>query len=94
MSRIAAYNPVHTDATLRALVSGQPDFIDITTPSTAGEEIGVPHGMGRVPKGFAVVKSTYTGTAMDAGDSGTTWTTTTIYLKFSQTSVAVTIAVF
>ena len=94
MSRIAAYNPVNTDATLRSLVSGQADFIDLTTPSSAGEEVGVAHGLGRVPKGFAVVKSTYTGTAMDAGDSGTAWTATTIYLKFSRTSAAVTIAVF
>lgn len=94
MSRVATYNPSQPDATLRALVSGQMDFIAITTPSTAGVELQVKHGLGRKPNGFHVVKRTYTGTAFDCGDSGTEWTATDIYLKFSVTSIDMTIAVY
>lgn len=94
MSRLATFNPANLEATVKALISGQIDFIEITTPSSAGVELEVTHGLGRIPRGFVVVKRTYTGTAFDCGDSGTTWTTSTIYLKFSVTSIALTIAVF
>ena len=94
MSRVTAYNPASLDGTVRAIVSGQPDFIAITTPSSAGVELEVSHGLGRIPKGFFVAKRTYTGTAFDCGDSGTTWTKEKLYLKFSITSIDLTIAVF
>jgi hypothetical protein len=93
MSRVAKYIPNNLDATSRNLVSGQPDFIEITTPSTT-VELEVPHGLGRVPNGYVVVKRTYTGTAFDHGDSGTTWTRNHLYLRFSITSITLTIAVF
>ena len=94
MSRVATWNAANVPATIRALVSGQMDFIEITTPSSAGVELEVKHGLNRRPNGFFVVKRTYTGTAFDCGDSGTAWTDTTIYLKFSITSITLTIAVF
>ena len=95
MSRVTAYNPTSPYTTVRALVSGQPDFIEITTPSSAGVELEVAHGLGRVPKGYVVVNRAYTGTAFDHGRSTTTaWTRDKLYLMFSITSITLTIAVF
>lgn len=94
MSRLATFNGNNLPATIRALVSGQPDFIEITTPSSAGVELAVDHGLGRIPKGYVVVKRTYTGSAYDHGASATAWTTTRIYLQFSVTNIPLTIAVF
>lgn len=43
------------------LWKGHPNFIEITTPATAGQELEVRHDLGRIPIGCVVVK----------GDSGT-----------------------
>lgn len=45
------------------LWKAQPNFVDITTPSTAGQELEVRHDLGRIPIGYAVVKG-------DPGGSG------------------------
>jgi hypothetical protein len=53
----------HEYEMLRRLVSGQANLLDITTPATAGEELAIPHSLGRVPRGWWVVKG-------DAGANG------------------------
>lgn len=45
------------------LWKAQPNFVEITTPATAGQELEVRHDLGRIPIGCAVVKG-------DPGGSG------------------------
>lgn len=95
MSRFAKFFLGNQLLTLRQLIAGQPDFIDITTPSVAGDELEVAHGLNRIPIGYAIVKRPYTGTAADHGESGDTeWTEQYLYLKFEETDVDMRIAVF
>ena len=58
--RHAGYNPANLQDNIRALISGQCDIIQITTPATSLRDMLIQHGLGRVPKGFSVI----------AGDSG------------------------
>jgi hypothetical protein len=59
-----------------------------TSNGSADTEDAITHGVGAVPIGYIVVKQ-------DKGsivyDSGTAWTSTTIYLKQTGTSVATTL---
>lgn len=41
---------------LYELYKAHPNFVDITTPSTSGQELAIAHDLGRVPKGAMVVK--------------------------------------
>ena len=91
MSKHAKMNPASLPSTVKQLTEGQPDLIEITTPSTPGLELKVAHGLGRIPKGYTIVKGPYS--VFNHGDSGTDWTDANIYLKFSLTSEAITIAV-
>ena len=94
MARFSVYRP-DLPITVRSLVDGQMDLIDITTPESGGRELEVVHGLGRIPRGVLLVNRPYTGLGpWDWGSSGTTWTATKLYLKFSETSVNMTIAVF
>lgn len=80
--------------TVRELVNGQLNTIEITTPSSAGLELRIAHGLGRIPNGYIIVKRPYTGTAMDHGIGSTSWDTVNLYLKFSVTDIALTLAVY
>jgi hypothetical protein len=51
-------------------------------------EFSVTHGLGSVPVGYLVVKTNKGGVIYD---SGTTWTSTTIYLKCSAANATVTL---
>lgn len=99
MAQHAPHLPMNPATTLQQLVEGQPDFIEITTPATAGTELAIQHGLGRVPKGFEVVKRPFIANPaigeglFQAGVGDTTWTKEFLYLKFSRTSVNVTISV-
>lgn len=92
MSQHAAWIPGKVADVVRSLVNGQPDFVDVTTPSNAGDELAITHGLGRIPKGYFVANRDYA--ALNHGKGGTDWTKELIYLKFSTTDKALTIAVF
>lgn len=95
MSQSVAYIPYGDSRVIQEITNALPDFIEITTPSTVGEELPVAHGLNRVPHGFVVVKRDYSGTwAGYPGAGDTAWTNQTIYLKFGEADVAMTIAVF
>ena len=57
-------------------------FVDVSF-TAADTEVGVEHGLGRVPTGYFAVKSN---AATSVYDSGSTNTATTIYLKASAIS--------
>ena len=67
-------------------ISGE--FQTVADSGTADTEFSVAHTLGAVPIGYIVTK-------IDAGgvvyDSGTTWTSTTIYLKCSSADTAITL---
>lgn len=56
-----------------------------TTPGVANTEFSVAHTLGTIPMGFLVLS---TGAAAHIYKSTTAWTTTTIYLKCDQPTVA------
>lgn len=64
------------------------EFQVVADTGAADTEFSVTHGLGSIPIGFLV-------TNIDKGgviyDSGTAWTTTTIYLKCSAANAAVTV---
>lgn len=84
--------PGNLPTSVRELVEGQVDAIDVTTPALPGEELKIQHGLGRIPKGYIILKKTYH--AMNDGESGTAWDRDFLYLKFSLDSRAITIGVF
>ncbi len=92
--------PSNPSATILALTEGQADFVEVTTPDTAGTEIRVEHGLGYIPRGVDIVKQRYVenpaiGNGLSiVGDSGTAWTKQFVYVKFSRTGVDLTLAVF
>ena len=90
--RHTKYNPAATDRTIRELADGQPDFIEITTPTTPGDELRILHGLGRIPKGYDIVKAPYQ--ALNHGYGTTAWTTRALYLRFSLASTDLTISVY
>ena len=90
MSRHAQYMLGAVAQTVKQLVDGQPDFVEVTTPSSTSDELEIAHGLGRVPKGVLVVKSTIN---VQAYDSGTPWTDKYLYCKFTQADQDVTVAV-
>lgn len=92
MSRIAQWTPDNLPAVVRKLVSGQMDVQAITTPATAGNELEIRHGLGRIPQGYIIVQRPYA--ALNHGIGGSTWTRDSIFVKFSTTSTALTIAIF
>lgn len=63
----------------------------VTTPSTANTQFTVPHGLQRIPIGFDLKRNNTSGVVYD---SGTTWTSSDIYLKCSVASAAITIFIF
>lgn len=63
-------------------------FITYTTNVSANTEDAIPHSLGSIPIGYIVVRINKGGVIYD---SGTTWTSSNIYLKCSTTSTLVTI---
>lgn len=66
-------------------------FCVYTSNGTADTEDAVPHTLGRVPRGYVAVLQDK---AAVLYDSGTAFTTTTLYLKSTAASVAWTVLVF
>lgn len=91
MSKHAPYIPGQPDMVLQSLVNGQPDFLEVTTPASTSDELEVSHGLGRKPRGVIVIRST---SAISVYDSGTEWTTGSLFVKFSVADADVTLAVF
>ena len=82
------------EETLRDLVASQPVFIDITTPAFGGTEMKIEHSLGRIPKVYVLVKQIFGSFNHGHDDGDTEWDEHFIYLKFSVTNTALTIAVF
>ena len=67
-------------------ISGE--FQVIADTGSADTEFVVAHSIGSVPVGYLVIKTDNAGVIYD---SGTTWTTTNVYLKSSVANSAITI---
>lgn len=87
--------PGRLEETVRGLVDTRPSVITITTPSSAGLELEIQHGLGRVPHGYSIIKRPY-GSPTDIihGEGDTDWTSDKIYIKFNQTDLELTILVW
>jgi len=82
------------DETFRKVSSipfNQSESLTVADSGSANTEFSLTHYLGRTPAGFIVTKSDK---ACSVYDSGTTWTTTTLYLKCDAANTALTIAVF
>lgn len=82
------------DSTFRKIADipyNQSESLTVADSGNADTEFSTTHHLGRTPAGFIVTKSD---AACSVYDSGTTWTTTTIYLKCDAANVAMTITVF
>lgn len=67
-------------------------YIDVFTPSVADTEFTVPHGLGRKPIGYDVVRRDKAGIVYDS--SGGSWSPTTLYLKCSTASTTIKLRVY
>ncbi|MHC4560807.1 MAG: hypothetical protein ACYS80_26295 [Planctomycetota bacterium] len=65
--------------------------VDVADSGSANTEFSFSHYLNRVPTGFIVTKSDK---AASVYDSGTAWTTSTIYLKCDAANTALTIVVY
>lgn len=65
--------------------------IKTTTTSTADTEFSITHSLDRIPVGFIVIN---TDKYCNIKASGTTWTTSLIYLKCDVATVALTLLIF
>lgn len=83
----------NTDRALRELYDGISGGrqITLTSNGTANTEDTVVHDLGRVPRGFLVIKQDK---AASVYDSGTAWTQSRIYIKTSVATVALTLWIF
>ena len=82
------------DSTFRRIANipfNQSASLTVADSGNANTEFSVTHYLRRTPAGFIVTKSDK---ACSVYDSGTTWTTTTIYLKCDAANAALTITVF
>ena len=82
------------DETFRKVASipfNQSESLTVADSGSADAEFSITHHLDRTPIGFIATKSD---AACSVYDSGTTWTTTTIYLKCDAANVALTITVF
>ena len=67
------------------------ESLSVTDTGDADTEFSITTHSDRVPSGFILTKSDK---ACAVYDSGTAWTTTTIYLKCNVANVAITLTVF
>jgi len=82
------------DSTFRKIAEipyNQSASLTVADSGNANTEFSASHYLGRTPAGFIVTKSDK---ACSVYDSGTAWTTTTIYLKCDAANTALTITVF
>lgn len=69
----------------------QSESVEVSDTGNADTEFTVTHHLGRTPTGFIV---TNTDKAAQVYDSGTAWTSTSVYLKSATANCAVTVTVF
>jgi hypothetical protein len=67
-------------------------WIELVTPGVADSEFAVPHGLGKVPSGYLVVRKDQAAHLYDSNVGG--WSEDTIYLKCDVVSVTFSIIVF
>lgn len=82
------------DETFRKVASipfNRSESLTVADTGSADTEFSIAHHLGRVPSGFILTKSD---AAACVYDSGTTWTTTTAYLKCNAANTAITISLF
>lgn len=94
MSRVAKLHGGNVEQAVRELVSGQPDFIEVVTPSSVNIELEIKHGLGRIPNGMMIVKTAYAFGSNLWGAGTTPWTKDAIYAVFPYNDAAITVAVF
>jgi hypothetical protein len=67
-------------------ISGQ--FVDLTSHASANTEFAVAHTLGSIPVGFIVLYQDKAGSLYQAPTTGTSWTSTNIYLKSDVSSLS------
>ena len=67
-------------------------YIDVFTPSVADTEFTVPHGLGRKPIGYDVVRRDKAAVVYDS--SGGSWGSDAIYLKCNVASTTIKLRVY
>ena len=67
------------------------EIIDVADTGPANSEFSVSHTLKRVPVGYIVINKDRAG---DVYDSGTTWTSTTLYLKDDTANASIKLLVF
>lgn len=67
------------------------ETLTVADTGAANSENAITHTLKKVPTGFFLI---YKDRAGDAYDSGTTWTATTIYIKFSAANSSIKLLVF
>ena len=67
-------------------------YIDVFTPSVADTEFAVPHGLGRKPIGYDVVRSDKAAIVYDS--SGGSWGDNVLYLKCNVASTTIKLRVY
>jgi len=82
------------DTTFRKVAEipfNQSESLTVADTGNANTEFSITHHLSRVPNGFIITKSDK---ACSVYDSGTTWTTSLIYLKCDAANVALSLSVF
>lgn len=67
-------------------------YIDVFTPSVADTEFTVPHGLGRKPIGYDVVRRDKAAIVYDS--SGGSWSDTLLFLKCNAASATIKLRVY
>lgn len=82
------------DTTFRKVADipfNQSEALTVADSGNADTEFSINHHLGRVPNGYIITKSDK---ACCVYDSGTAWTSTTVYLKCDAANTALSISVF
>lgn len=82
------------DSTFRKVADipfNQSESLTVADTGNADTEFSITHHLGRTPNGFIITKSDK---ACSVYDSGTTWTTSLIYLKCDTANTALSLSVF
>jgi len=82
------------DTTFRKVADipyNQGEALTVADTGSANAEFSVTHHLGRTPNGYIITKNDK---ACSVYDSGTTWTTTAIYLKCDTANIALSLSVF
>ena len=69
----------------------QSQALTVADSGSANAEFTVSHNLGRIPNGFILTKSDK---ACNVYDSGSTWTTSALYLKCDAANVALSLSIF